>query len=222
MTCLPASRVLRARGVQEGGGPWYVTGVSLPRPDASNSASSCWMVARKRAIVKRLDAKIVHSVGTVTLFSKDRPASRARFVPRADLFARREPDALVRGDVVVHCLEVLDAMGDAGDVRVHGERHHARVHRALRVQPVELVLAAGEPLLRRVVLDHHHRDIVELERVRDRDERARRRLDLVWLIVVDPVGDVLDALLGEEVERLPRLREAGPEPAARGLARKGT
>ena len=101
---------------------------------------------------------------------------------------------------------------------MHGERHHARVHRALRVEAVELILAAREPLLRRVVLDDHHRDVVELERVRDRDEGARRRLDLVGLIVVDPVGDVLDALLGEEVERLPRLGEAGPEPAAGRLA----
>ena len=48
--------------------------------------------------------------------------------------------------VIVHCLEVLDPVGHARDVGVHGERHHARVPGALGVEPVEMVLGALKPL----------------------------------------------------------------------------
>src|SRR5262245_41839045 len=43
--------------------------------------------------------------------------------PLVDLLARRHPDALVAADVIVGGLEVLDAVGHAVDVRVHGDRH---------------------------------------------------------------------------------------------------
>src|SRR5437870_9653473 len=42
---------------------------------------------------------------------------------------------------------------------------------------------------RLVVLDHHHRDVVELERVGHGDQRPARGADLVGLVVVDPVRD---------------------------------
>ena len=96
---------------------------------------------------------------------------------------------------------------------MHGEGHHPRVLGAFRVEAVELVLDPLQPFGRGVVLDHHHGNVVELDRVRHGDETARGGADLVGLIVVDPVGDVLDALGGQMVERLPCLREARPEPA---------
>ncbi len=96
---------------------------------------------------------------------------------------------------------------------MHRHRHHPRVLRALRVEAVELVLAALQPLARGVVLDHHHRDVVELDRVGHRDQRPGLGADLVGLVVVHPVGDVLDALGPQVVERLPRLGEPGAEPA---------
>src|SRR3989449_161075 len=98
------------------------------------------------------------------------------------------------------------------------DRHDARVPSPLQIERVELVTPALLPVARLVVLDDHRRDVVQLERVRHRHERPRRRPDLVGLVVVDPVRHVGDPLLGEDVERLPRLRKPGTEPALRRLA----
>ena len=96
---------------------------------------------------------------------------------------------------------------------MHRQRHHARILRALGVEPIELVLAALEPLRGGVMLDDHHGDVVELERIRHGDDRSRGGADLVGLVVVHPVGDVLDPLGGQMIQRLPGLGEAGAEPA---------
>src|SRR4029434_6170602 len=71
--------------------------------------------------------------------------SLLRSVPLVDLFPGGEPDARLLPHVVVDGLEVLDAVGRARDVRVDGERHHARVLRALGVQAVELIARALDP-----------------------------------------------------------------------------
>ena len=69
-----------------------------------------------------------------------------------------------------------------------------------------------------VVLHDHHRDVVELHGVGQRDERALGGLDDGRLVVVDPVADVLDAGFGQQFGRVERLRQARAEPADRALA----
>src|SRR5688500_987727 len=99
-------------------------------------------------------------------------ASPARaLVPLVDLLAGGHPHALLLPDVVVDGLEVLDPVRHAGVVGMDGQRHHARLMRALGIQAIEVIDAAAEPLVRRVMLDDHHRDVVQLDRVRHRHER---------------------------------------------------
>jgi hypothetical protein len=115
---------------------------------------------------------------------------------------------------------------------VHGDRHDARLPRPLGVEAVELVLGSPVELGRRVVLDQHHREVVDLHRVRNGDERAARRADERGLVVVDPVADVLDALrLAEYSKRSrgSRLRASsesgviGPPPShGRDVVQGGT
>src|SRR5690348_5117574 len=63
--------------------------------------------------------------------------------------------------------------------------------------------------------------IVDLVRIGDRDElSAVIEGDEEWLVVADPVGDVLDAFVGEVIQRIPRLGKTGAEPADRLLPGK--
>src|SRR5512145_2188353 len=68
-------------------------------------------------------------------------------------------------DVLVELLEIADAVRHAADVGMDAERHHARRFLSLRIQPVEVVDAATQPFLRRMVLQHHHRYVVHLDGV---------------------------------------------------------
>src|SRR5262249_56730490 len=113
--------------------------------------------------------------------------------PLVDLFARGEPYAFLSPQVVVDRLEVFDPVRHTVDVRVHRDRHHTRVAGSLGIETIELIAAALYPCGRFVVLDHHRRDVVQLERVRHGHQWAVRGADLVWLVVVDPVRDILDA-----------------------------
>ena len=54
------------------------------------------------------------------------------------------------------------------------DRHDARRLRAVEVEPVELVAAAAEDLVGRLLLDGADDDVVDLDRVGNRDDRRRR------------------------------------------------
>src|SRR5262249_14765763 len=64
---------------------------------------------------------------------------------------------------------------------------------------------------------HEGGDVVHFHAVGHADQPPRAHLDRVGLVVVAPVRDPLDARLGEQVEGIEGLGEAGPEPALRGL-----
>src|SRR5262249_23539099 len=74
-------------------------------------------------------------------------------VPLVNLFAGGQPHPLLLPHVVVHRLEVLDPVRDAGNIRMHGQRHDAWIPGSLRVEPIEVVFAALLPLRRLVMLD---------------------------------------------------------------------
>ena len=77
-------------------------------------------------------------------------------------------------------------------------------------------MAARQPVGALVVLHDHHRDVVELDRVGQRDQRAVRGADLGRLVVVDPVADILDAGLGEQFRRVQVWVRPGPsQPTGR-------
>ena len=89
---------------------------------------------------------------------------------------------------------------------------------ALEIQAIERVDALLVPVRRLVVLHDHHRDVVGLHRVRQRDQRALGGVDLGGHVVVDPVADVLHAGIDEVFGGVVGLGQAGSEPAHRALA----
>src|SRR5262249_57531494 len=92
-------------------------------------------------------------------------------------------------------------------------RHHSGAFCSLGVERLELILGAAEELLRLVVLKNHDRYVIQLYGIREGEKRAMGGLDLVRLVVVDPVGDILQSSLGQMIESLPFFGEHGTEPA---------
>ena len=104
-------------------------------------------------------------------------------------------------------------MRHSADVRVDRNRHHSGAVRSFSVERLELILGSAKKFLRFMVLENHHRDVVQLDAVRERNERAMRRFDLVGLIIVDPVGDIVKAGFGQEIESLFSFCEPWTKPS---------
>src|SRR6266496_1209802 len=104
-------------------------------------------------------------------------------------------------------------MRDAADIRMDGDSHHASAFRSFGIESFELVLGSTEKLFRLVVLQNHHRDVVQLYTIRKRDERATLGFYLVGLIVVDPIGDVLQSGLSQKIESLFGFGEPRAKPS---------
>ena len=123
--------------------------------------------------------------------------------------------------VTIQPLEIADAVRDARDIGMDADRHHATRHRTFLVQAIEVIAAAAQQLLGRMMLHDHHRDVVYLDRVRNREHRTVRGRDVDRLVVEHPVGDVFDSGFGQMIDGLEGLCQAGTLPAARCLAGKG-
>src|SRR6185295_13047114 len=93
-------------------------------------------------------------------------------VPVEDLLAGPHLHARTLQDVLVELLEVADAVRHAGDIRMHADRHHPHALLALGMEAVELFDAAPQPFLGGMVLKDHHRDVVQVDRVRHRHDRT--------------------------------------------------
>src|SRR5207244_349555 len=119
-----------------------------------------------------------------------------RTEPVEDLLAGPMHDAGLAKDVSIELLEVTDAMRDPGYIGMHTDRHDPARDGTFFVQAIELGAAAAQHLLGRVVLNDHHRDIVDLHGVRHREHRAARSRYVDRLVVEHPVGDILDPKLG--------------------------
>src|SRR5206468_8544096 len=141
-------------------------------------------------------------------------------VPVQNLFPRPEKNMLLLLQVSKGLLEVLDPMRHSADVRVDRNRHDSGAVRSFSVERLELILGSAKKFLRFMVLENHHRDVVQLYRIRERNERAMRRFDLVGLIIVDPVGDIVKAGFGQEIESLFSFCEPWTKPSRRCLARE--
>src|SRR3954462_15537014 len=139
-------------------------------------------------------------------------------VPVEDLLASPYLHAGTLQDVLEELLEVADPMRHPGDIGMYADRHDTHALLALGMQAVELVDAAAQPFLGGMVLQHHHRNVVQVHGVGHRDDRPGRGLDLARLVVEHPVGDILDARLGEIVDGLVGLGQARALPAARLLS----
>ena len=93
------------------------------------------------------------------------------------------------------------------------DSHHASAFCSFGIESLELVLGSAEKLFCLVVLQNHHRDVVQLYTVGKRNEWAAVGFDLIGLIVVDPIGDVLKSGLGQEIQSLFSFSEPRAEPS---------
>src|SRR5665213_2606326 len=90
-------------------------------------------------------------------------------IPVENLLAVPVQHALVLVHVVVNLLEIFDPVRLAADVRMDRQRAELRARLALGIKPVELVDGALEQIVALVMLDQHHRNVVELDGVGQRD-----------------------------------------------------
>src|SRR5437879_13454669 len=95
-----------------------------------------------------------------------------RSVPVQNLFPRPEENVLLLLQVSKDLLEVLDPMQHSADVRVDRNRHHSGALRSFSVERLELILGSAKQFLCFMMLKNHHRDDVQLSRLRQRYERA--------------------------------------------------
>ena len=101
-----------------------------------------------------------------------------------------------------------------------GERQDFGALLALGVEPVELIDGAAHQIVALVMLDHHHRDVVELDRIGQRDQRAVGGADHRRLVVIDPVADIFDAGGGENFGRVEVSVRPGPSQPSGRLPQK--
>src|SRR6266540_3559742 len=104
-------------------------------------------------------------------------------------------------------------MRDTADIRMDRDSHYTSAFRSFGIESLKLVLGSTKKLFSLVVLQNHHRDVVQLYTVGKRNEWAVCRLNFVGLIVVDPIGDVLQPGLSQKIESLFGFGEPRAKPS---------
>src|ERR1700691_2057227 len=138
--------------------------------------------------------------------------------PIEDHFACPESDAGLGCCVIEEGLEVLDPVRHAANVWMYRETQYLSARDAFLIKPVELVAGALQENIGMMMLHHHHRDVVQFHRIGKRHQPSVRSCDFGRLVIIDPVTDVLDSGLGQQVGRLVGLGQPWAEPAYRSLA----
>src|SRR5262252_756191 len=121
-------------------------------------------------------------------------------VVRDDLATRGTPHTLVAQDVRERRVERADAVWHADNERVQTDRHDPSRLCALAVKGVELAADHQVELVRRPASADDLGQIVDLGRVWNRTQTLAANVHDVWLVIVDPVGDVAGTSLHKIVE----------------------
>src|SRR5262245_34379972 len=111
-------------------------------------------------------------------------------IPVEDLGAVPMQDAIDAARVIVNRSEALEAVLLAADIAVNPQLHDLGAALALGIETIELIDRALGEIFALVVLDDHDTDVVDLDRVRERDQRPFGGADDGRLVVVDPVADI--------------------------------
>src|SRR5208283_945076 len=94
--------------------------------------------------------------------------------PVEDLLAGPMHDARFAQHVPIQSLKIADAVRDARDVGMYAYCHDSARAPAFLVQAIEVIAAATQHLLGRVLLHDHHHNVVYLHRIGHRDQWAMR------------------------------------------------
>ena len=135
-----------------------------------------------------------------------------------DLRPGREPDTLMGANIFEPTVESADSVRHADDEGMEADRHDPPGLRALAIEHVELAFDHGLELFGGATHADHRRKVVDLPGIGDRADRPSADIHPVGLIVVDPVGDVVGAVVDQVVEGVPALLQPGRQPAARTRA----
>src|SRR5262249_33039701 len=138
-----------------------------------------------------------------------------REVPIEDLGAVPRYYALVAENLLERALDVTNAMRDARQVGMTGDRHDLRPLSRLLIQATKLIECPRIHDVGGMVLERHHHDDMGFEIVGKRNNRAVGGPERDWLVIQYPVADVFDAGFREVIERVKRLCQSGAEPSAR-------
>ena len=81
-------------------------------------------------------------------------------------------------------------------------------------------MARAHQILALMMLDDHHRDVVELDRVGQGEQRPVGGADDGRLVVIDPVADIFDAGGGEDFRGVERFRQARDRASRAAVCRR--
>ena len=135
-----------------------------------------------------------------------------RSVPITNLAGGHPGDAFVAANVVQQLFEVTNAVRYAGNVGVDRNRHDAGIVGTLGIQPVELVGAAGQKLVRPVTLQGINGDIIGFDGIGHCRDTAKGRRRCLWQVVQHPVRHIFDAGLAQQIKRGLCFRQARAFP----------
>jgi len=91
--------------------------------------------------------------------------------------------------VVQHLLKIANTMSRARDVWMDTKRHHTDGALAFRIEARESIFGTLQESIELVLSAHHDCDVVYLNRIRDRDQRAVLRFHPHWLVIQYPVAE---------------------------------
>src|SRR5436190_1971712 len=164
-------------------------------------------------VIRRPAFRCGKSCRYARLFSR-----RRRRVPIENLRAGPVQDAFESPRVLVNGFQIFDSMRLSADVGMDGKGHDLGAVFTLGIEPIELVYGAPGKIFALMVLNDHHGDVVDLDRVGQGDQRAARGGDHGGLVVIDPIADVFYAGAGQELRCLQCLGQTRAQPAYRTLA----
>src|SRR3954447_3239245 len=122
-------------------------------------------------------------------------------IPVEDFLAAPAGDAGLRQDLLEGPLDVLDAVGLSRQIGMHRDRHDLGAVLGFLVKAIERVHPAPVHLVRRVVLQRHHHDVMQLEIVGQGDHRLVRGLQGHRLVVEDPIADIFQSGPRKKIQR---------------------
>ena len=126
-----------------------------------------------------------------------------------------DEDSLEAGEIVESLLQVGNPVRLSANIGVNAYGHHFHAFEALFIQLIESLIQAREPIIALMLMDHHHGDVVMLDRIGQSDQRAMRSGNPGWFVVIDPVADVAEAGGSQIIRRFKRLGKSRPQPADR-------
>src|SRR5258708_26841086 len=131
-----------------------------------------------------------------------------------DLRGGGTPYTVVSADIFQRGVDRADSIRLPRYEGMQGDCHHAWNVRGFPVEPVELVANELAEFFGRELLVVELRRIIALQRIRYREYRAAIEGHAEWQVITDPIANIVDAFIPQDVQGAPCLRKASTKPSA--------